>query len=129
MQTNVPSVETIMNEIRSGLDDTTLSDATMAAAESGRSIQADLRKASGTASPLGRCGGSLRGRLCRLLAVPAKPVVEQLDLFHAAVCGALGKLVEHSAGQARIGKKVEELEKRLQALEAQPRDAQQKDAR
>lgn len=129
MQTNVPSVETIMNEIRSGLDDTTLSDATLAAAESGRSIQSELCKAAGAASLLGRCGGSLRGRLCRLLAVPAKPVVEQLDLFHAAVCAALGKLAEHSAGQTRIGQRVDEIERRLQALEAQSRDAQQKDAR
>jgi len=129
MQTNEPSVETIMNEIRSGLDDTTLSDTTIAAAESGRTLQSELRKAAGAAALLGRCGGSLRGRLCRLLAAPARPVVEQLDLFHAAVCGALGKLTEHSAGQTRIGQKVEELEKRLQALEAQQRNSQQKDVR
>jgi len=129
MQTNVPSVETIMNEIRSGLDDTMLSDSTIAASESGRTLQSELRKAAGAAALLGRCGGSLRGRLCRLLAAPARPVVEQLDLFHAAVCGALGKLAEHSTGQTRIGQKVDALEKRLLELEAQPRNAQQKDVR
>lgn len=129
MQSNVSTVETIMNEIRSGIEDTTLSEATMAAAASSGNLQAELRKAAETTHLLGRCGGSMRGRLCRLFAGPAKPVVEQLDLFHAAVCGALGKLAESCSAQVKTERKVAELEKRLQALEGRMGATRHGDAR
>ena len=119
MQTTVPSVDAIMEEIRQGLEDTFISEATSLAVASGSSLQTELRKAAATNSLLGRCGGSMRGRLCQLLARPAKPVVEQINLFHAAVCGALGKLAESYRAQVVTEQKVAELEKRLHALEAQ----------
>jgi len=118
MQTEVPSVETIMNEIRSGLENSLLSETAVAAAAAGSSLQSDLRNIAESASVLGRCGGSRRGRLCRLLASPARPVVEQLDRFHDAVCSALGNLAGRCGEQTETARKVADLERRLQVLEA-----------
>lgn len=129
MQSNISTVETIMREIRSGLEDTTLSETTARAAAADSSLQGELRKAAASTSLLGRCGGSLRGRVCRLLAKPARPVVEQIDLFHSAVCAALGKLAECRGAQQETEQKVVELEKRLQALEAHNQTGQHGDNR
>ncbi len=117
MDSELPAVEAIMEEIRRGLADTTLSNATAAAAAVG-SLTGDLRQASSTAGVLGRCGGSLRGRICRLLAPLALPVVEQLDLFHAAVVAALSRLAGQTAEQDAATARMEDLERRLSALEA-----------
>jgi len=130
MQNNTPeSVAALVNEIRSGLDDTTLSDATKAAADTATgSIQHDLQKLAQTASLLGRCGGSLRGRLCLLLSGIARPVVEQVDLFHAAVSSTLVKLAEQSREAAGTARKVDALERRIKALESRLADEQSGEA-
>ena len=128
MPSNVTNVEAIMHEIRSGLEDTVLSEATASAAADS-SLQSDLRQVAESATVLGRCGGSLRGRLCRLLAKPARPVVEQLDLFHSAVCATLGKLTEGHKTQQVTDRKIAELEHRLQALETQQPTVRHEDER
>ena len=130
MQNNTPeSVAALVNEIRSGLDDTTLSDATKAAADTATgSIQHDLQKLAQTASLLGRCGGSLRGRLCLLLSRIARPVVEQVDLFHAAVSSTLVKLAEQSREATGTARKVDALERRIKALESRLADEQSGEA-
>lgn len=118
MDEELPAIDAIMKEIRSGLEDTTLSDATAAAAASNFSMQADIRKATATAGVLGRCGGSLRGRLCRLIAPLALPVIEQLNLFHTATVSALSTLAGRTEEQVSTASRVNDIERRLQALEA-----------
>jgi hypothetical protein len=118
MDEPLPAVDAIMNEIRRGLEDTSLSDATAAAIAANCSLQADIRKAAATAGVLGRCGGSLRGRVCRLLAPLALPVIEQLDLFHAAAVSVLSSFAGLSNDHAATAIRVGEIERRLQTLEA-----------
>jgi hypothetical protein len=119
-----PGVCEIMEEIKRGLEDTSLSEATRALAEEVVLKKAALRQAHAYAPVLGRCGGSLSGRLCTWLKPLAKPVLEQIDLFHGAVLGLLEKLVTDNADAAELKLKVQELEKRLRQLEGQPqRDA------
>lgn len=118
MKENVLPVETIMHEIRSGLEDTTLSAATAGIAAASLSLQSDLRKSAETAGVLGRCGGSIRGRLCLLLAPLARPVIEQLDLFHAATVSTLSKLAGLADDHVAAIQKTVDLERRVQALEA-----------
>jgi len=114
MHGETPAIETLMQEVRSGLDDTTLSEATATTAQAGVSLQADLRQASESASVLGRCGGSLRGRLCLRLAPLVLPVIEQLNRFHSALLNGQTKLAgEHTATARHIA----DLEQRVSALE------------
>ncbi len=114
MQGETPTIEILMQEVRSGLDDVTLSEATTAAAQAGASLQADLRQATESSSVFGRCGGSLRGRLCLRLAPLVLPVTEQFNRFHAAIVNGLTRLAgEHTASARRIA----DLEQRLSNLE------------
>ncbi len=121
MQAQRLSVETIMEEIRSGLADTRISDDTAAAAAAG-SLSSDVRQAATASGVLGRCGGSLRGRLCLLLAPVARPVVEQLDLFHAAVVRSLSRLEAASTESSGMVSRMEAIERRLTALEKATHD-------
>ncbi len=116
MQEQLPSVETIMEEIRSGLAGVMLSEETEAAAVAG-SLGSDVCQAASAAGVLGRCGGSLRGRFCRLLAPFAHPVIEQLDLFHAAVVRALTRLEGESTDSNGMISRVDAIERRLMTLE------------
>ena len=110
-----PIAAEIMQEIRQGLSDTTLSDATLAKLSQSAGLQSDLRKAHEHAPVLGRCGGSIRGKCCNLFAPLLKPVIEQLDLYHNAIIRTL----EHIAGtQSDTHARLENLELRLQELEA-----------
>ncbi len=120
MKHTVPiPVDQIMREIRSGLANTSLSETALAAIVGNASAQAELRKAADTASVLGRCGGSLRGKLCTRIAPLVRPVIEQLDLFHAAVMNTLNRLAGEAAISAETTRKVSELETRLTRLEAE----------
>ncbi len=110
-----PTAADIMEEVRQGLADTSLSDATQANLAQNTSLQSHLRQAHEHAPVLGRSGGSLRGKCCRLLAPLAKPVIEQLDLFHHTVL----RVIELVAGtQAEAKSKLQNLEERLQKLES-----------
>ena len=111
-----PSVDDIMREIRSGLADTALSEPTLAALDDSRSLPSELRRATESSRVMGRCGGSLRGRLCRLLLPLAWPVVEQLDRFHAAVVAALARLADHTAPGTDA--RLRDLETRIAELES-----------
>ena len=118
MQDN-PTVEDIMAEIRQGLSDTDLSPATQRHLASLGGLQDSLRQAYTTASLLGRCGGSLRGRLCKLLAPLARPVIEQIDLFHAAIVRSLETIASQSSGNADTKERLAALEQRLAHIESQ----------
>ncbi len=106
-----PDIETIMQEIRDGLSQSSLSPETRAAAAQLASIRTSLEKMSVTAPLLGRCEGSVRGRLCKALNPLALPVTEQINLFHDATLQALRLL----AGA------IEDVETRLQQLEPPPK--------
>lgn len=114
-----PSVTAIMDEIRQGLADTSLSDHTQAQAEKLASQQAILRQANEHASVLGRCNGSLSGRACKWLKPLGKPVIEQVDLFHKSVIRLLEQLVADSTTNAETRIRLQELETRLQQIEEQ----------
>lgn len=108
-----------MLEVRQGLADTSLSDAARAQAAQWADDQALCQQLHAHASVLGRCGGSLRGRLCRWLAPLVKPVIEQIDLFHAALVRLLEARGAEAEVQEKTRTKVAELEQRLHALEEQ----------
>ncbi len=103
-----PDVEKIISELREGLNDPT--PPLDAHPETGprKKLKSSLRKASETADVLGRSGGSLRGKVCKILAYFGWPVVEQLNLHHKAVVNALNQLHTYQK---------EELEKRIEVLE------------
>jgi len=105
-----PDIETIMQEIRDGLSQSSLSPETRSAAAELASIRTSLEKMSVTAPLLGRCEGSVRGRLCKAASPLALPVTEQIDLFHEATLQTLRLL----AGA------IENVETRLQRLEQAP---------
>lgn len=112
-----PSVADIMHEVRQGLSDNELSEETRTKAEQAAGIQASLRQAHEHAPILGRCGGSMSGRLCKCLSPLAKPVIEQINLFHRATLRILEQLAATSASQATDHAKIEALEQRLRELE------------
>jgi len=117
-----PDVEAIIAELRQGLDDSAVHAPQTLRDAAHRQLRSSLRKASETADVLGRCGGSMRGKLCKLLAVLAWPVVEQLNLHHSAVVGALSHIRETNRDNAPAEQPPEPwlaIEKRLQALEAE----------
>ncbi len=110
-----PTAADIMEEVRQGLNGISLSDASRAHLEQHAGVQNHLRQTHEYSAVLGRCGGSLRGKGCKLLAPIIKPVIEQLDLFHHAVIRTL----EQVAGiQSDTRAKMENIEARLQALES-----------
>lgn len=117
MDNEQPRVESIMREIRSGLDDISLSNTTRANLAGKQSLQAELRKLTETAPVLGRCGGSIRGKICKRLAYLALPVIEQLDLFHAATRNVLSKLANIANESTDTARKLAELEARIKKLE------------
>ncbi len=79
-----PNVESIIHELRQGMDDITPVKYSGVGA---------IRKANETSDVLGRCGGSLRGKLCLLLSrFIFLPVVEQLNAHHASIVSALRQL-------------------------------------
>jgi len=101
-----------MEEVRQGMQDTDMPRPDDSDEADRRELRASLRKATETASVLGRCSGSMRGKLCKLLAPLALPVVEQLNLHHAAVVTALKHI-------RRPGTDAEDIEERLSRLEAE----------
>lgn len=103
-----PDVEAIIAELRCGLDDTTPFAENHPDAE--RQLKAVLRRANAAVDVLGRCGGSLRGRLCKLLARFALPVVEQQNAHNSAITTALNQI---SSDQ------LQQLKDRITALEAE----------
>lgn len=104
-----------MEEVRQGLSDTTLSDSARANLAQHAGLQANLRQAHEHASVMGRCGGSLSGKCCKLFAPLAKPVIEQLNRFHNATI----RVLEQMAGtQSEMQTKMQELEDRLRELES-----------
>jgi len=107
-----PNVEQIISSLRQGMDDTTPFDETLHTTNAQQKLKFHLRKAAESANTLGRCDGSLRGRLCKKLAYIALPVIEQLDIYHNAVINAL-KLINTSQTnilEDRICKLEEEIE-------------------
>ena len=111
-----PSATEIMEEVRQGLSDTTLSDATTGKIARSSDLPNAMRQAHAHAPVLGRCDGSLRGKCCKMLAPMMKPITEQLNLFHNAVLKAL----EHFTGtQPETDARIRDLEARLQKLESQ----------
>jgi len=113
------SVADIMDEIRQGLSDTSLSEATRAESEQLASLQGSLRQAHAHAPVLGRCGGSLRGRLCKCLSPLVKPIIDQIDLFHGTLIRLLEKLVADAPANAENRARLQDLEKRMQQIEEQ----------
>ncbi len=110
-----PDVEAIIQELREGMADIEASHPSDPDAAVRRELRASLRKATETADVLGRCGGSLRGKLCKLLAFIVLPVVEQLNMHHAAVVTALTRFRDARPQDAPVSD--ETLEARIQKLE------------
>jgi hypothetical protein len=107
-----PDVDAIVSELRQGMDDPAPPCSTDPDTAAHRDLQASLRKATATASVLGRCEGSLRGKLCKKLAWVAQPIVEQLNLHHRAVIAALDHI------RRPTDTDLEDLKTRLGKLEA-----------
>jgi hypothetical protein len=110
-----PDVEAIIQELREGMADIESSHPSDPEAAVRRELRASLRKATETADVLGRCGGSLRGKLCKLLAFIVFPVVEQLNMHHVAVVAALPRFRDTRSQDAPGSN--EALEARIQKLE------------
>lgn len=111
-----PDVDAIMEEVRRGLQDNEVSRPDDADEADRRELRASLRRATETASVLGRCGGSMRGKLCKLLAPLALPVLEQLNLHHAAVVTALKHIRRSGDGADSIEERLAKLETEIEAL-------------
>ena len=105
-----PNVEEIIAELQRGIADTTPPLDTHPDTGTRKKIQSCLRKASETVDVMGRTGGSLRGKLCRMLSWFAWPVIEQINLHNKAVLDPLNRLYAYQK---------EELEPRIAALEEQ----------
>ena len=118
-----PTAAEIMEEVRQGLSDTSLSDATKAQREQQAGLQSNLRQAHAHASVMGRCGGSLRGTCCKLLAPIARPIIEQLDILHTAVIRSLEQL---SGTQSDTRTRLADLEKRIATLESKEHSQESK---
>ena len=105
-----PNVEEIIAELQRGMDNTALPLDSHPDSGPRKKMQSCLRKASETADVMGRTGGSLRGKLCRMLSWFAWPVIEQINLHNKAVLDTLNRLYAYQK---------EELEPRIAALEEQ----------
>ena len=107
-----PDVEQIISTLRQGMDDTTPLQDSHPEMRAELKLKSGLRRAAETADILGRCGGSLRGRICRQLARIALPVVEQINLHHNAVVDSLNGMHESQKNdlEARISKLEQEIE-------------------
>lgn len=106
-----PDVEKIVETLRQGMDNTTPLQDSHPEMGSQQKLNSSLRKATETADVLGRCGGSLRGKLCKQLARIALPVVEQINMHHSAVIDALANThkIQKDDLEARISKLEEEV--------------------
>jgi hypothetical protein len=124
-----PNVESIIEELRQGMDDITPVTSSTSGASELRQLQGDLRKANESSDVLGRCGGSLRGRLCLQMARFVLPIVEQLNAHHAAVVAALTKLSEQqspsshseSTSDGSVESRLAQLEAEIASLKAESR--------
>ncbi len=108
-----PNIEEIIGNLRQGMDDTTPLQDSHPEMGNQQKLNSCLRKATETADILGRCGGSLRGKLCKQLARLALPVVEQINMHHSAVIDSLN--TTHSIQK-------EDLENRISKLEIEIND-------
>ncbi len=106
-----PDIEKIIGNLRQGMDDVTPLQNSHPEMGNQQKLNSSLRKATETADILGRCGGSLRGKLCKLLARIALPVVEQINMHHSAVIDALASThkIQKEDLEARITKLEEEI--------------------
>ncbi len=111
-----PDVEAIVQELREGMQDSSVSHLENSEQADQRGLRMSLRRATETADILGRCGGSLRGKLCKLLARLALPVVEQLNLHHDAVVGALQHIPERGDSSGTAEERLAKLEADVEAL-------------
>jgi hypothetical protein len=111
-----PDVNAIMEEVRRGMQDNDVPRPDDAGEADRRELRASLRRATETASVLGRCGGSMRGKLCKLLAPLALPVLEQLNLHHAAVVAALKHIRRPGEGADSVEARLAKLEAEVEAL-------------
>jgi hypothetical protein len=117
----LPDVEAIVRKLRQGMDDTKPLAPLGPATAGRRELSSSLRKAAETSDVLGRCGGSIRGKLCKMLAFLVFPVIEQLNMHHGAVVSALNH-VRDSRADAEEGsqtERVQRLEARIDRLEAE----------
>jgi hypothetical protein len=105
-----PDVEKIVDSIRQGLEDNSHFDESQHKMDALQKLKSSLRKAAASAEVLGRCDGSMRGKICKKLAWFAKPVVEQMDMHNAAVIKTLNMLNETQS---------EIYEERIKRLEAE----------
>jgi hypothetical protein len=114
-----PDVVAIVQELRRGMADAEPLQPTDPRTIASRGLNTSLRKATETGDVLGRCGGSLRGKLCSRLAFWALPVIEQLNIHHGAVIAALNHIRDAETERAAEEKlrKVEPLEARIRKLE------------
>ncbi len=116
-----PDVEAIVQELRQGMHDNSVSRPDNSEEADRRDLRASLRRAADTANLLGRCGGSLRGKLCKFLAPLALPVVEQLNLHHGAVVTALQHIREPRQTADTTETRLEKLEAEIEALKREIR--------
>lgn len=115
-----PDVDAIVQNLRTGMDDTETLPSNDPQSTLRCELRGALRQANATADTLGRCGGSLRGKLCNQLARIALPVVEQLNRHHAAVVTALTRLADTHDTTAKLEIRLAELEAELQTLKQEP---------
>jgi len=111
-----PDIEEIIGDLRQGMDDTTLLQDSHPEMGNQQKLNSSLRKASETADILGRCGGSLRGKLCKLLARIALPVVEQINMHHSAVVDSLN--AAHNIQKEDLENRISKLETETKELKA-----------
>jgi len=109
-KTEKPDVESIIAELRRGMDNTDLPPDSPPDTGPRKKLKSSLRKAAETADVMGRTGGSLRGKLCRLLSWFAVPLIEQINLHNKAVLDALNQIHNYQK---------EDLEMRIEKLKAE----------
>ena len=116
-----PDVEQIVAELREGMRDAAPPAEFHPETGPRKKLKSSLRKASETADVLGRSGGSLRGKVCKLLAWFGLPVVEQLNLHHKAVVDALNQL--HAYQKDELERRIADLENSLNTPQSSVRNS------
>jgi hypothetical protein len=110
------SAENIMQEVREGLADMDLATERRAALEKASRSSFGMQKAHAHASVMGRCEGSLRGKLCKFVSPLALPVIEQLDIFHSSMLQIMTEMQERITNlEGQVRKLEQDADKQEQA--------------
>jgi len=109
-----PDVKKIISMLRQGMEDITPLHNSHPEMGNQHKLNASLRNATETSEVLGRCGGSMRGKLCKLLARIGLPVVEQINMHNTAIIKSLNLI--NNAQQETLETRIVKLESEIENL-------------